>query len=118
MTERQLQTRFKNTLSKKLKEENIPFFLYKIPDTRGLGGIRPFDSILFLQGRTFAIEFKVGKNKLIRHQEYYLNLIKLTKNTTMTINEHNYKKIAEIFVRCARYSRDLYRKIYKRKEVV
>lgn len=111
MNERQLQTRFKNLLSKKLNEEKIFFLLYKIPDFPG-GTLRPFDSILYLQGKVFSIEFKVGKNKLTKHQEYYLTLIKKTKNRTMTINENTYKAVIDTLVRGARYSRDLNKRLY------
>ena len=33
-------------------------FYYKIPDTKGLGGMRPFDIILLVKGLTYCIEAK------------------------------------------------------------
>ena len=113
MTERQLQTRFKNLLSERLKAEKIPVFYYKIPDTKGMGGLRPFDSILLLQGTAFAIEFKVKERKLTKHQEYYMNMVVKTGNKTLVINEKNYKETVNVLVRGARYSYDLFQQFKK-----
>ena len=33
-------------------------WFYKIPDTKGLGGMRPFDIIIIVKGWTFCIEAK------------------------------------------------------------
>jgi len=54
---------------RKIKERDPICFYYKIPDTIGLGGKRPFDSILIVCGVPFAIEFKSEGDKITRYQE-------------------------------------------------
>jgi hypothetical protein len=47
-------------------------FYYKIPDTLGIGGQKPFDVIIDDAGQHYAIEFKIHKS----HRRFPLNKIK------------------------------------------
>lgn len=47
-------------------------FVYKIPDTFGIGGMRPFDTFCVIQGVPFAIEFKSKNGTLTKYQAYQL----------------------------------------------
>lgn len=70
-----LETTFLTKFRAKLKKRYPDCFYYKIPDTKGLGGMRPFDAILILNGTTFVIEAKIDPNeKPTEYQEYNLNL--------------------------------------------
>ena len=84
MTHLQLQHKFKEQLRKHLDVEK--YFYYKIPDTFGIGGIRPFDGIL-IYGRTYAIEYKVKRDRVKPHQKYYLNLVKASGGVKLVIKE-------------------------------
>ena len=67
MSERKLYQRFKQ----KIKQADPNCFYYKIPDFI-LGGLRPFDSFLVIQGVPFAIEFKSKYGSLTMYQSYQL----------------------------------------------
>lgn len=83
MTEKQLQQKFAKLLPKGA-------FFYKIPDTHGLGGRRPFDAILIVEGKAFAIEFKVNGNKVTPFQDYSLRMFMLAGGGAWIVNEDNY----------------------------
>jgi hypothetical protein len=69
MKESQLYSLFKN----KFLEKEPSAFIYKIPDTAGLGGKKPFDTYVLTRGISFAIEFKIKGNKTTKYQDYQLN---------------------------------------------
>ena len=61
-------------LAAKLRRQfDCPYFYYKIPDTFGLGGKRPFDSVLVVGVVAFAIELKSEGDKLEKYQSICLN---------------------------------------------
>lgn len=57
---------------KKLKKLCPDAFYYKIPDTGGTGGRKPFDAFILMWGYAYAIEFKVGKNKCTPYQTFQM----------------------------------------------
>lgn len=67
MSERQLYQKFK----KKMLKADPSAWVYKIPDWIG-GPKRPFDMILIMKGKPFAIEFKSRKGILTRYQAFQL----------------------------------------------
>jgi len=83
MTHIQLQNKFAKKLSQYLDE----YFYYKIPDTGGLGNLRPFDSILLFRGTLFAIELKIGRDKIKKHQKYFLDKITRNKGVSLIITD-------------------------------
>ena len=93
MTHMQLQNNFKKKLAQYLPRD---YFYYKIPDCRGLGGIRPYDSFLVFKGTFFAIEFKVGKDKLKKHQIYFLAEVVKSGGKSLVITDKD--NIGEIIV--------------------
>jgi len=60
-----------NKYAKLFKKWFPKAFYYKIPDTAGLGGLRPFDSILLVNGSSFAVEYKVPPDKMTKVQLHY-----------------------------------------------
>lgn len=62
--------------AKKIKLADPESFWYKIPDTKGLGGKRPFDGILVCRGTPVAIEFKMKGKKATKYQNYQLERFK------------------------------------------
>lgn len=83
MTHRQLIVKFKHKLRQNLTKS---YFFYKIPDTRGLGGLRPFDAIL-QYGKSYAIEFKTKRDTLRKHQEYCLDVFSKSGGISIVIKE-------------------------------
>lgn len=67
MEERKLYSIFKEKITK--ADPNC--FWHKLPDFP-LGGMRPFDGFLVIQGIPFAIEFKAPGGKLTKYQCYQL----------------------------------------------
>lgn len=74
MLEKDFLARFR----KKIKAEYPQGFIYKIPDTGGTGGMRPFDMILIIGGCTFCIEAK--RNANLKPTEYQSHNLKLAEN--------------------------------------
>lgn len=68
MPERKLYQQFKE----KIKKADPNCFWHKLPDF-ALGGMRPFDGFLVIQGIPFAIEFKSKDGKLTKYQSYQLS---------------------------------------------
>jgi len=60
-----------NKYAKLFKKWFPKAFYYKIPDTAGLGGLRPADSILLVNGIAFLIEYKVPPDKMTKVQLHY-----------------------------------------------
>ena len=79
MKEKDLYTKF----AYKIKQHDPSSFWYKIPDTKGLGGCRPFDGILVCGGRAFAIEFKGEKTPVTRYQEWSLEKFRIAGGTSL-----------------------------------
>ena len=67
MSERKLYSKFREKIFKAAPN----CFWYKIPDFI-LGGMRPFDGFLIIQGIPFAIEFKSKNGILTKYQAYQL----------------------------------------------
>jgi len=110
MRETQLSAKFKRNINLKCKKAGLPFFYYKIPDCKGLGNLRPFDGFLMLAGKTFAIEFKVGKNKLEPHQKYCLDQVKKTGNRALVIRETDVDSIIEQIISTCLVTRAILKK--------
>ena len=88
MNEAQLIQKFRKKITSECNKAGLPLFFYKIPDGVG-GGLRPFDGFLVLCGKFFAIEFKVGKNKLEPHQKHCLNKVTNCGGRSLEIRETN-----------------------------
>ena len=71
------------------------YFYYKIPDAQG-GPLRPFDSFLVFRGLFYAIEFKVGKDRLKKHQIYFLAEVVKSGGKSLVITDKD--NIGEIIV--------------------
>ena len=67
MNHKTLQTKYANLFKKWFPSS----FYYKIPDTAGLGGLRPFNSILLVNEVPFAVEYKVPPDKMTKVQLHY-----------------------------------------------
>lgn len=65
--------------------------VWKIPDTKGLGGKRYFDALLLFKGRAICIEFKFGKRRLTPLQHYYLGRAKRAGALVAVLDENNWK---------------------------
>ena len=70
MTERQYSVK----LLRKIRKTYPDAFVYKIPDTAGLGGMRPFDIFIVKGGRAYAIELKRG-GEAIRPTPYQEHML-------------------------------------------
>jgi len=71
---KQTERQFSVKLIRRLKKQLPGAFIYKIPDTAGLGGMRPFDLLLVFRGLACAIELKRDdKQKLTPWQKHMLN---------------------------------------------
>ena len=77
--ERILQAKFATLFKKEFPKS----FYYKIPDTGGTGGRRPFDAFAVVNGYPIAIEFKSYKGVVTPLQKY--NLTKFYKAGGQTI---------------------------------
>lgn len=66
MSERKLYQRFKE----KVIEADPNCWVYKIPDTFNLGGKKPADFFLVVQGVPFLLEFKSKNSVLNKYQAY------------------------------------------------
>ena len=75
--------------SKKIKERFPDCFYYKIPDTAGLGGKRPFDSFLLVEGISFAIEFKSKGDELTPYQVCTLKLFQNAGGNSLVFSDGN-----------------------------
>ena len=107
MKETELAQNFKRLINEKARIAKIPVFYYKIPDTGGTGGLRPFDSILLIAGKLFAIEFKVGKAKLKPHQKFCLGLIDTCGGRSVTVKDTSYKEVINDIIAGAITARDI-----------
>ena len=83
MTHTLLIEKFKRQLEKQLDE----YFFYVLPNPHG-ASLRPFDAFLLYEGKFYAFEFKVKKDKLKKHQKYYLSKIRKSKCFTGIITEN------------------------------
>jgi hypothetical protein len=68
MKEKDLYKKFADKIKKKYPKA----WVYKIPDTKGLGGKRPFDTIAVIKGVPFALEFKSKGKDATKYQDYQL----------------------------------------------
>lgn len=63
---------------------------YKIPDTFGTGGMRPFDCFAVINGKAFVFEFKRGHLlKTTDYQSYWLDLSRKAGAHVFVVNETN-----------------------------
>ena len=85
MNHKQMVSKF-NRIARKVLDDD--YFLYKIPDTKGLGGLRPFDSVLLYNGTCYAIEFKTITDRVKKHQKYFLNKILESGGIPIIVNEN------------------------------
>lgn len=77
------------------KEFGSSAFYYKIPDTAGLGGKRPFDAILVHQGCPFAIEFKSAGDTLKPYQSVCLDMFTVAGGVSFVVTDGD--NIEEVF---------------------
>ena len=90
MTEAQVQKSF----TYRVKRNWPQAFIYKIPDTGGLGGMRPFDTIAIIDGLTFCIEFKRDyKQEVTKYQIYSLGLASKNGAYSYVVYPENIKEI-------------------------
>ena len=82
MTHTQLIEKFKGQLDKHFDE----YFFYVIPNPQG-ASLRPFDSFLLYEGRFYAFEFKTKKDKLKKHQRYYLDKVVKNRGVAKVVTE-------------------------------
>src|SRR3990167_11182879 len=83
---------------KKLIDEDLqgsPYFWYKIPDTKGLGGMRPCDAILICNSKVFCLEFKVGKNQPTDWQSFFLSKMRSAGAYACVVNETNFHEVLD-----------------------
>lgn len=86
MSERKFLARFTQKFKKKFPKG----FIYKIPDTMGLGGMRPFDMIVILDGTTYCIEAKASsRHKLTPYQEHNLEVAESNGAHTLVLYPEN-----------------------------
>lgn len=89
-----MRNNIEKRLSTKLRREILNkwpnAFVYKIPDTAGLGGLRPFDIIAIINKTTFCIETKIANKRATEYQSYWLDRAQSNGAQSMTINEENY----------------------------
>lgn len=83
MKETSLYAKFK----KKIKEAAPESFWYKIPDTGKLGGKKPFDGFLVLNGIPFAIEFKTKGCIPTKYQAIQLSLFEKAGGNSKVFTE-------------------------------
>ena len=69
-----------------MKDADPSSFWYKIPDTKGLGGKRPFDGFLVCGGKAFAIEFKINGGETTRFQDWSLEKFRIAGGITLVFN--------------------------------
>jgi len=91
MKETHLIRKFNKLLDKHLPDR----WNYKIPDTLGLGGLRPFDLILIVEGMTCCLEFKVKNRPLTDFQRRNLRIAKENGAYTAMVDEKNWKDVAD-----------------------
>ena len=97
MKETELLRRFKKKLDVRLP---IPKFYYKIPDTLGLGGMRPWDAMLLVKGMFFAIEAKVEGRKVTNYQRHHLDEVAHAGGFPIELNEHNIEQVIAFIKKC------------------
>src|SRR3990170_399579 len=100
MTEAQLIQKFKNILL----EQEPDIFFYKIPDTFGVGGLRPFDAFVIFQSRIYCLEFKVKNNKLTAYQKYSLGTASMNGAISLKVNESNWRLILNDILKDTAYT--------------
>lgn len=88
MREINLQSKFKRSAKREIPDA----FYYKIPDTRGLGGRRPFDAFLVSHSIFFAIEFKSEENETTTFQDYNLQKVIMAGGYSLVIRPSNFRK--------------------------
>ena len=110
MKETALTAKFKRNMTKECNKAGLPLFYYKIPDTKGTGGLRPFDGFLVLCGKFFAIEFKVGRNKLEPHQKYCLDKVTSCGGRSLIIRETNVDQMIKSLISTAITAKNIMKK--------
>ena len=99
MLETDLLKRFKKKLDVRVPSAK---FYYKIPDTRELGGKKPFDSFLVVRGMFFAIEAKVKDRKVTPYQKYNLELVAASGGLPIELTEKNIDAVIELIQKAVR----------------
>ena len=100
------ETKLKDKFRKKILERFPDIFIYKIPDTMGLGGKRPFDLIIIAYGITICIEFKVNNNPLTLIQKHFLDLVSNHGAISLMLDDKYFDKHLENLI----YMLDIRRK--------
>ena len=98
MREINVQTAFKNYLSKRVPE---PAY-YKIPDAPD-GGKRPFDYFIQLKGKLFVGEYKrQSRDSATNYQDYWLNLFERNGAFRIPIvGKENYREVVDWIIKIA-----------------
>ena len=85
-----LETTFVSLFIAKVKRARSDIFIYKIPDTKGTGGKRPFDIIAIADDRTFCLEAKRDDNGTpTPYQAHHLALAFRNGASSGTLNPGN-----------------------------
>lgn len=79
-------------------------FIYKIPDTAGLGGRRPFDTFGTSQGFPFCVEFKMPGEEPTLYQKYQMWKFRQSGGVPFTYI-HGEEKLDELVLRIIRERR-------------
>lgn len=95
------ETRVTTKFRKLFKAVFPDAFIYKIPDTFGTGGKRPFDMFCIVRGRkrdmTFCFEFKTkNKEQPTPYQAYNLALAEKNGANVRVVNEANMQDTLEL----------------------
>lgn len=86
MNEAALSTKFRKVLRARWPTG----WVYKIPDTAGLGGKRPFDIVAIIKGKTFCIETKRDNIEIVTPwQLYNLELARENGAYILVVNYNN-----------------------------
>ncbi len=110
MLEKTLAAKFKQRIERKIPN----CFYYKIPDTKGLGGMRPFDSFVLIDGVFFALEFKVAGRKPTEYQRYMLNKARKAGGSALVITDKDdINIIIDALESYAKYKKNLSRKRFR-----
>ena len=88
---------FLSGFMRKLKKRFPKAFVYKIPDTKGLGGMRPFDLIVIHGGETYCIEAKRGKKSHpTPYQQKHLDCAAANGATSLLLFPENAKNVLDV----------------------
>ena len=91
-----VESRLTDKFRKLFKLRHPDGFIYKIPDTMMLGGKKPFDMLIILEGHIFCFEFKRGSvTEPTPYQKYHLDRAAYNGAKSRIVNEENLNDVLE-----------------------